>query len=133
VSPQVPPDLRQALESLLRDFLRVQSATESTDRNLLPQSIDESGQGQGKQVFGSAVALVGWRTLECYGLKATDYHRTEEARLYARDIVDRLINSSPGILEIPCTEAAQKPLEGYLGWAGLCMAAATLGVRLRPD
>jgi hypothetical protein len=133
VAPQVPPDMRQALESLLREFLRAQSAAETTGIGLLPQSIDEAGRGWGKQVFGSTVALVCWRTLECYALGVVNRSRVDEARMYARTMVRRLINSSSDVLELPCTKVEGKPLEGYLGWAGVCLASATLGIRLHRD
>jgi hypothetical protein len=133
VSPKIPPESRRLLESLLRNFLHAQSAAESTGGNLLPQGIDETGHGWGKQVFGSAVALVCWRTLEWCVTEAATRSSLEEARRYAGKMVRRLVASSPDVLELPCTDAEQKNLEGYLGWAGICLAAATLGIRLHHD
>lgn len=84
--------------------------------------------------MGSAVALVAWRTLELRSFSDTSQN-DKQADWQAQRMASRFLNASTDILETPAQYAEGEPeaLEGYLGWAGLCLAAASLGVRILPD
>jgi hypothetical protein len=125
-----PLKLRQALDSISRRFLLTQSAAEATGFSLLPNKLDNLGQGLGKQVFGTSMALVSWRTLELYGPRSTPHDKEQPQRM-----LNRIINSAPEIIESPCFHTDEEPesLEGYLAWAGLCLVAASLGIHNTPE
>lgn len=125
-----PLKLRQALDSISRQFLLTQAATESTGLSLLPNKLDNLGQGLGKQVFGTGMALLSWRTLELYGPMSTPHDKEQSQRM-----LNRIINSAPEIIESPCFHMDEEPesLEGYLAWAGLCLVAASLGIHIAPE
>jgi hypothetical protein len=125
-----PLKLRQALDSISRRFLLTQSAAEATGFSLLPNKMDNLGQGLGKQVFGTSMALVSWRTLELYGPSSTPHDKEQPQRM-----LNRIINSVPEIIESPCFHSDEEPesLEGYLAWAGLCLVAASLGIHITPE
>jgi len=125
-----PLKLRQALDSISRRFLLTQSAAEATGLSLLPNKLDNLGQGLGKQVFGTGMALVSWRTLELYGPMSTPHDKEQSQRM-----LNRIINSVPEIIESPCFHSDEEPesLEGYLAWAGLCLVAASLGIHITPE
>src|SRR5205085_12002479 len=132
--PQLSLKQRQILERVLRQFLLAQSAAEPTGNNLLPSEIDKSGNGIGKHVFGSALALAAWRTLEIDELSTLPRDK-EQATTNAKRMVQRIVNSLLEILELPSKHPPDKTesLEGYLGWAGLCLAAASMGINISPD
>lgn len=125
-----PLRLRQSLDSIARRFLLVQSAAEPTGFGLLPNKIDNLGQGIGKQVFGTSMALVSWRTLERYGPRITPQDEEQ-----SQSLLNRIINSDPELIELPSFHSDEDPqsLEGYLAWAGLCFVAASLGIQLTPE
>ena len=122
------------MNDILRQFLLAQSSTGRVGNSLLPSKIDESGAATGKHVFGTAVAVISWRTLEIYCSKPSTSDE-EVAIEQTRRLVNRLVSSAADALELPSafTEVAPKELEGYLGWAGLCLAAASLCIRISPD
>lgn len=129
VTRQVSPTLRQDLESLMRRFLLAQSYTDYTESNPLPKAPEA-----GEQVFGNALAVVGWRTIERYDVSVTS-SEVHQARTYAQKAVERIAASWPGIIASPSIYPENQPeyLEGYLGWGGLCLAASSLGIRISSD
>lgn len=130
-SEKVPFQLRHDLEVLLRKFLLAQSAEDQTGSKLLPKDIDQLDKGKGSHVFGSSIGLLAWRALEVCGLGTSAQDR-QQASVQAQKMVNRIIHSSPEILELPVMARA-KELEGYLGWSGLCLAAASLGIQSRTN
>jgi hypothetical protein len=126
-SEELPLRVRHDLESLLRHLLLARCAADLTEGKLLPKEVDLFGKGGGRTVFGSAMALLGWRTLESYGPSASVYDK-EQAVLQSQRMVHHIIRSSPEILELPASGKPEE-LEGYLGWAGLCLVAASLGIQ----
>jgi hypothetical protein len=118
----------------LRRFLLAQAAASPSDTGLLPNKLDKAGKGSGEHVLGTAMAVAAWRTLEV--LKTDDNIRdTDEAAGYGQKMLNRLLESWPGVLELPafCDEQEPLELEGYFAWAALLIAAATLGVFVTTD
>lgn len=118
--------LRSDFELLLRQFLIAQG-TKAHENRLLPFSISESGQASGEYIFGTAIAVVAWRTLALFGI-----YRIREDNIHAQRIFDRLVKRLPYILEMPSKHPRGKPvnLEGYFAWSGICLATASLGIRI---
>ncbi len=114
--------LSQDLEDVLRKFLLAKAAKDRT-RNDLQQGIIN------KEVFGTTISLIAWRTLELYSQSASC---RKQASIQAQKAVNRLLHSLPDILGLPLEYPDKEPeaLEGYLGWTGLCLAAASLGIRI---
>ena len=128
------PKQHKEFESILRKLLLARSAEDSTGENLLPKRLAYPFKKQGEHVFGSAVALLAWRTLELLHFNDT-LQNNKQAGWQSQRMVNRFLNAPSDILEIPAKYAEGEPeaLEGYLGWAGLCLAAASLGIRIQLD
>jgi hypothetical protein len=116
----------------LRQFLLAQAAIACDGGTLLPNSMDAAGKGSGQYVFGTAIAILGWRTLELF---AEDTEGMEEAAFHGRSMTERLLGNWSGALELPSTTASgdSLALEGYLAWAGLLLAAGSVGIQLGAD
>lgn len=125
----IPIDLRLSFMQLIRRFLLVQDAC-VPDGELLPNSFDSTGKAIGKNVFGTAIATVAWRTLSLNPVR-----RVHEDETYAIKTLNRLIVHYQDILEMPSKHPDDKPteLEGYFAWAALCLATASVGVRISSD
>ena len=129
-----PRPVNERLREVLRRFLLAQAAAAPSDTGLLPNKIDKTGKGSGQHVLGTAMALAAWRTLEVS--KTDDNIRdADEAAVYGQKMLNRLLESWPGVLELPafCDEHEPLELEGYFAWAALLIAAATLGVFVTTD
>lgn len=117
------------LADRLRQFLLAQGASTDGNESLLPGLVDADGKGRGRYVFGTTIAVVAWRTLQFI---AQTPDGAQEAMFHARGMAMRLIGNRTDALEIPSVVDPSNPsaLEGYLGWAGLLLAAGTLGIRI---
>jgi hypothetical protein len=127
------PKPKKDLESILRRFLLAQSADDPAGKSLLPKKTNNALTEVGRHVFGSAIALLAWRTLELHSFSETE-QSSNQAEWQAQRMVNRFLHASSDLLEIPARYAEDEPetLEGYLGWTGLCLAAASLGIRIKP-
>lgn len=128
---RLPTSTRRLLGTILRRFLLAQSAAETSGGNLLSSKIDKQGNGSGEHVFATAIAVWAWRTLELNRIEpmATGRPQAEEM---AQKSLRRILNHLPRAIEKPSEVPTDDPiaLEGYFAWAGLCVAAASVGVRL---
>jgi len=117
------------LAEALRGFLLAQAASARGGSSLLASNVDPSGKGSGNYVFGTAIAVVAWRTLQLFAPKPGE---REEAALHARKMVNRLLSNWNDSLEIPSISdpGNRCALEGYLAWAGLLLATASVGTRI---
>jgi len=130
-SPRIRRTVQRELDLTLRLFLRAQDAAAIDEHQLLPKTISKSGKGIGGHVFGTAMALVAWRTLELNSPNNSGESKAE-ANAYARKTFNRLLSMDQNILELPSHQNSNEPLalEGYFAWAGLCLAAASVGIRI---
>ncbi len=125
IAPQIPVPLKDTLSDRLIQFLLAQSAAEPTGNKLLATEIDQSGRGQGNCVFGTGVALVAWRLLENEKLG-----NKNQATAQAKRMVNRIVSCPVDAIESPSLNEPPHILEGYLGWAAICLAAASVGIQL---
>lgn len=125
-------DTQFLLTDGLRQFLLAQAAIACDAGALLPSCMNAAGIGTGQYVFGTAIAILGWRTLELF---AEDTEGIEEAAFHGRSMAERLLGNWSEALELPSTTASgdSLALEGYLAWAGLLLAAGSVGIQLEAD
>jgi len=124
--PRVPNELQSRFRQLLYSFLKAQDASVS-EKSLLPTSFDEQDRSLGAHVFGTAIALTAWRTLAVKSpIKDPDDDK------FARKTCERLLAQGTKLLESPAEhpKGESKELEGYFAWAGICLAAASVGIRV---
>lgn len=122
-----------ALEEVIKLALHAHAAAAGSAGSLLPSSVETDGTGRGETVFGSAMAVAAWRTLELYG--AT---REQEGRVAVGEstlAVERFLRDPVGLLELPSLRPGgeRRAVEGYFAWAGVLMALASIGVRLSDE
>ena len=127
----LPTEIRQDLVTTLLLLARGQIAAVDDSTSLLPLHIDGQGRGRGQAVFATAVGIVLWRTLEVAS-NAAQFTR-DEARMNVTELVKRLQLRRPSLIGSPAIHKVDNPktLESYLAWAGLCLAAASLGTSIR--
>jgi hypothetical protein len=102
--------------------------------NLLPGAIDTRGKGIGKSVFGTAMSVLAWRTLEINGLQGSN--GGSAASPNSQLALGRLLRDPKNTIELPSVlppEDSPLEIEGYLGWAAILMAGASVGIRLKAD
>lgn len=122
--PTIPPAERAILINRMRQFFLARAAAVAVGTDLLPPKVTESGSGSGKSSFGSGVGLLAWRTLEL--LAPDDTMGSKQAQ----KMVDRLVNSAADAIEAPMFNPRPDTPEGYLGWGAICLAAASVGIRI---
>jgi len=124
---------RHRLAAIIERMLIAQAACFSDADALLPRGIDESGKGFGFSVYGTSMAVTAWRTLHEHGFasrRMAALGAGEDHRALHRLVANRL-----AVIERPSTQPDGQELsvEGYFAWAGVLLAAASLGVRLSAD
>lgn len=131
-SEKLPGRLRNELQESIKQLLRAHAGAARSEKELLPSRITYGGEGTGSHVFGTAISLVAWRTLEGGALNLST---CVEAAFEARRALGRLLSFYPEIVEFPSRQEGQDPVtvEGYFAWAGLCLAGACLGISLSAD
>jgi hypothetical protein len=130
VSGALPAPVSQGrLTNALQDFLLAQAASAAGVTTLLPNGIKPSGEAMGRYVFGTGMSVVCWRTLELSSWSEPDQ---QSAASQGERTINRLLHNWEDALEIPSLGDPAQPLalEGFLGWAGLLMAAGTAGTRI---
>lgn len=124
--PTIPQSATQKLRELLTDFLLAQSACVQPS-GLFARSVDRSGHLSGDCVFGTALAVACWRSLE---LTANSESESQRCVSEASSVLKRILSTGESVIRVPAwSEGSPIEIEGYVGWAGLLLCAGSCGVR----
>jgi len=127
-------NIQQSLVEVLIRIMRSHIGVCVSETSLFPSYIAEDGIGHGEYVFGTAVSLMVWRTIEVYN-NFEQIVKIEDIQNHIRDIVGRLLSNQYKLITIPSTHEENKAveLEGYFAWAAVCIAMSSLGIKIFPD
>ncbi len=123
------PGMRMSIVRMIRRLLLAQAGFAVSDVSLFPSMVDKNGKGSGAYVFGTGLAVGIWRTIE---LCSSRKQEQREAGFHTQRAATRILSNWREALEVPATIDHRNTiaLEGYLGWAGILIAASSLGIKL---
>ena len=125
--PYADPELASGLRGRLVDMFRAHASAGSSRPGFMPNVLEPGGAGSGMSVFGTAIAVLGWRVLEETSLSEAD---GQSCHAEARRLLDALCENPILTVLEPSMHPESQPLalEGYVSWGALCLAAACTGV-----
>lgn len=130
MDPVTPGALRSSVGHVIRALLLAQDASAPDGGRGLPSRVDISGAGTGLHVFATAISSVAWSNLAAHS--EGGMHHIALNQSYAQKGICRLLSTAKQLLEQPSCFEKSDPLslEGYFAWAGLLLAAASVGISI---